>query len=154
MVLILRWYWWRINAWSEVAATVAPLAGLILNNVWLEKTLPAWYVANNGPVLVTVTLTTCIWLAVTFLTKPTNEVTLQNFCARVQPAGWWKGMVAPAANQGLRHLVWAWLGAVLLTYSLLFAVGAFLFISAMHGVWWLLAAAVGGLVLVRNMKYA
>jgi Na+/proline symporter len=153
MVLILRWYWWRINAWSEVAATLAPLVGLVLNGLWLEKVLPPWYVANNGPLLTTVILTTAIWLTVTFLTKPTQEVTLQAFCARVQPAGWWQGRVPSAANRGLKNLFWAWLGAVLLTYSLLFAVGEFLFLDVMRGWMWLATAFVGGFVLVRNMKH-
>src|SRR5207237_8221572 len=68
-VLLLRWYWWRINAWSEVSAMISGfVVSVALQTIWgLDTDKPvdfAWIM------IATVTITTIVWLAVTFLTKP------------------------------------------------------------------------------------
>jgi len=107
LVFILRWYWWRINAWSEIAAmTAAATISLTLESGWgmpvvraLHRIDPALALAplnQDDPhafawlMLTTTLLTTAIWLAVTFATQPETEATLQAFYDRVRPAalGW------------------------------------------------------------------
>src|SRR3989441_3411497 len=83
-VLLLRWYWWRINAWSEVSAMIAAFAvSVLLQTVaGLDSDRPlefAWIM------LITVAITTGVWLAVTFLTRPEPEGTLVAFYRRTRP---------------------------------------------------------------------
>src|SRR5258708_35415613 len=88
-VLLLRWYWWRINAGGEVSGMISGfVVSVRLQTVWgLDTDKPvdfAWIM------IVTVTITTIVWLAVTFLTKPESKETLIAFYRRTHPsaAGW------------------------------------------------------------------
>src|SRR5712671_1868373 len=80
-VLLLRWYWWRINAWSEVSAMISGfVVSVALQTMWgLDTDKPvdfAWIM------IITVTVTTIVWLATTFLTKPESKETLVAFYRR------------------------------------------------------------------------
>ena len=129
VIYLLRWFWWRINAWSEIAVMAAApvfavgffLAGKAGHPVPGYTSLP-----------ITVLGTTVIWLAVTFLTRPTDHGRLVAFYRLVRPAGpGWKAIRAEAAAPGspdrlsLALLGWT-LGCVLI-YSALFGVGSFLY---------------------------
>ena len=88
-VLILRWYWWRINAWSEVSA----MAAAFVVSVYLQ--LGAGLSADDPLgfakiMLITVGITTAVWLATTFLTAPEPMEKLVEFYRRVRPSvfGW------------------------------------------------------------------
>jgi len=124
LVLILRWYWWRINAWSEISATVAPFVAYAFSHFILE-----WKFPNSF--FLTVGFTTLVWLLVTYLTAPTETATLREFYRRVQPSGFWQ----PFDNQkdsdkktsNIPYLLVSWLTAVLMTYSILFFTGKLLF---------------------------
>src|SRR5262249_33023273 len=129
-VLLLRWFWWRINAWSEVSAmAVAAAVSLYLQIVlkWdSDRPRDFAYI-----MIVTVALTTVAWLVVTLMTAPEPEDTLRTFYRRVRPhgAGW--GAIAreaadaaPSGSLG-RDLANAALGCVLV-YGALFGVGEFL----------------------------
>lgn len=130
MVLILRWYWWRINAWTELTATLAPILGLSLARTLLPRYLPDAFFAQNGEFLFTVAFTTVAWLTVTFLTRPTDAAVLARFYRRIRPGGFW-GPAAKSASslpqQPLRYQLLAWLAGVVLVYALLFSVGYGLF---------------------------
>ncbi|HLK50556.1 MAG TPA: sodium:solute symporter family protein [Bryobacteraceae bacterium] len=89
LVLLLRWFWWRINAWSEVSAMAAAfVTSLILQTAGrMDSDRPrdfAWIM------IITVAVTTAVWLAVTFLTKPESDQTLVKFYTRARPSavGW------------------------------------------------------------------
>ncbi|MGB0431970.1 MAG: sodium:solute symporter family protein, partial [Bacteroidia bacterium] len=93
LVLILRWYWWRINAWSEITATIAPFVAYTICKYVLVNYNEAWgYDLFTDPrtFFVVVTFTTVSWLVVTFITQPEPKAHLQNFYDRVKPAGNWK----------------------------------------------------------------
>jgi solute:Na+ symporter, SSS family len=150
-VLLLRWFWWRINAWSEVAAMVA--AAIV--SLYLQLGL-GW--DSDRPrdfayiMLVTVGVTSVAWLAVTLLTKPEPRATLENFYARVRPQGpGWKPIArtidVPAASTSLtRELLNAALGCVLI-YGALFGVGYVLLRSVAVGVALLAVSAASALVI-------
>jgi len=145
LVLILRWYWWRINAWSEISAMIASLGA----SLWL------WFGAGLDPdvprewayvMLGTVAISTVVWLAVTFLTQPEDEETLVAFYRRVRPGG--RGWAAVARAAGLEPepipggmMNWVnWIAGVVGVYSILFGTG-----KALFGEWgaaslWLAAA--------------
>ncbi len=125
LVLILRWYWWRVNAWSEIAAMLAPLAV-----VWVLKTRGS--IAFPESLYLIVSITTAVWVAATFATRPVGRETLCAFYRRVRPAGpGWAPIarlcpeVTPDARLG--SLFADWLAGVALVYSALFAVGSLLF---------------------------
>ncbi|MBP7534284.1 MAG: hypothetical protein KA783_07530, partial [Chitinophagales bacterium] len=124
LVLILRWYWWRINAWSEIAATITPII-LYTACKWANVPFPTSY-------FITVGLTTVVWIAVTFLTKPTNIDHLKAFYARVRPDGAWEPIQRITTSVAQKEtkiggLLVCWVSAVAMTYSVLFAIGDLIF---------------------------
>jgi SSS family solute:Na+ symporter len=154
-VLLLRWFWWRINAWSEVSAmAVAAIVSLYLQIAlkWDgDRPRDFAYI-----MIVTVTLTTIAWLAVTWMTGPEPDETLQTFYRRVRPQGpGWKPVAAAAGPVVIhgslrRELASALLGCVLV-YSALFGVGEMLLRSALLGVGLLVISALAAIAIARNL---
>jgi Na+/proline symporter len=150
-VFILRWFWWRINAWSEVSAMAVSFAVSLLLQIGLgwrtdDPREFAW------TVLVTTGASTAAWLATTWLTPPEPRETLLAFYRRVRPsAALWGEIAALAtdvspARDGLRNLV-DWAAGCVLVYACLFGVGKVIFGETALGVGLLaLAAAAGGLL--------
>ncbi|HAA10487.1 MAG TPA: sodium:proline symporter, partial [Cytophagales bacterium] len=95
LVLILRWYWWRVNAWSEIIATVAPLVALVLSRYVLHLAFPESFFFIVG-------VTTVSWIVVTLLTPPEDAETLKTFYERIRPDGWWAGVDPQAKFDGKR----------------------------------------------------
>jgi Na+/proline symporter len=100
-VFMLRWYWWRINAWSQLSAMVAALVyppifdWLFANNITIHQLIIALernYNMEYYPIkIVVLTMVVCItWLLVTFLTAPTETKVLQKFASTIKPGGFWK----------------------------------------------------------------
>jgi Na+/proline symporter len=155
-VLLLRWYWWRINAWSEVSAMIAAfVVSVLLQTVGgFDSDRPvdfAWIM------LITVALTTVTWLAITFLTRPESADTLIAFYRRTRPSrtGW--GPIAvqapdvvPSAD-GLANLV-DWAAGCVLVYAVLFGVGKLLLLETLPGVLLLGLAALAGWVIYRDLS--
>jgi len=154
-VLLLRWFWWRINAWSEVSAMAVAAAVSLYLQIALkwdgDRPRDFAYI-----MIVTVTLTTIAWLAVTFMTRPEPHETLTAFYLRVRPQGPGWTRVAAAAGPIVipgslrRELANALLGCVLV-YSALFGVGEILLRSALLGVGLLVVSALAAIVIVRNL---
>ncbi len=155
-VLLLRWFWWRINAWSEVSAmAIAAAVSLYLQLVlkW-DSDQPRDFAYI---MLVTVSLTTIGWLAVTWMTAPEPEATLHAFYRRVRPHGpGWKTVAAavgiPPASPSLgREVLNACLGCVLV-YAALFGVGYLLLRSAAVGIGLLVISALAAVAIARNLR--
>lgn len=139
-VLILRWYWSRINIWSEITATIAPIVGFLISKYLIapqfdelihDKGMYNGFIENEGVLLCTALIATISWLIVTFLTQPEDEKTLANFYQRVKPQGAWNSVrtklgLAKEKSQ-LPALVLAWLSATALTYCTLFFIGKLIF---------------------------
>ncbi|BBM70558.1 sodium:solute symporter family protein [Rhodothermus marinus] len=156
LVLILRWYWWRVNAWSELTATLVPLflAGLALLGVPVPGLLDPF--PTN--LFAVVAYTTLAWVTVTLFTPPTDTATLDAFYRRVRPAGpGWRPIAARHPDiypdTSLGTLALDWLAGVVLVYSTLFGIGQLLVGSAGLGLL-LLAVAVGaGAFLWRHLRH-
>jgi len=124
LVLILRWFWWRINAWSEIAAMIAPfLIFPILKNTGILFPYSLYIIVPG---------TTFIWLTVTFLTKPTSDDVLTSFYKKIHPGGiMWKKVSSKLpeveSDSGLFKLFINWLFGVILVYSFLFGTGKLIF---------------------------
>ncbi|MCH8960345.1 MAG: Na+:solute symporter [Bacteroidetes bacterium] len=148
LVLILRWYWWRINAWSELTATIVPILMVILSLVGVPiPGLDAPFPINLFSV---VAITTVIWVMVTFATRPTDTATLDAFYRLVRPPGpGWKPVGTRHADvmpdTDLRTLALNWAAGVVLVYSTLFGTGHLLLGRTGLGLVCIaLAAACGG----------
>jgi len=154
-VLLLRWFWWRINAWSEVSAmAVAAAVSLFLQLSF------KWN--SDDPkdfaylMLVTVGITTVAWLAVTLLTRAEPREKLINFYRQVRPDGpGWKQVAAeaglPAGETLLPQLVNWVLGCVLI-YASLFGIGKLVLKEWMAGVVFVAAAILAGILISRNLS--
>lgn len=133
-VSMLRWLWWRINAWSELSTMAMALTVNIVMHVlgWMKVEPFTWLIEKQGfPVrlLIVVALTQVTWIAVTLLTRPEPRERLVEFYRRVRPPGWW-GEIAREAGVSVPSIGWKWLfgwaGGVLLIYGGLFALGGLL----------------------------
>lgn len=165
LIFILRWFWWRINAWTEIAAMFSSgVLAILLETTPLKAflfgaemgLLPDW---ANLPFVMLVT--SIVWLTVTFMTQPeTNEV-LQNFYKKIQPGGpGWRKIVDEAANNGqevgLTTEKWAvpsglkaMLLGVVLIYTIMFATGYWIYGETNLALVLTASALVAGLLLVR-----
>jgi len=124
LIFILRWFWWRINAWTEISGMVISFVVAIVLEV-----IATDLVAPNYKLVVGVGITTIGWLLVTFLTQPESEETLRGFAKHVNPTVGWKnyrsGEVAVAGNLPLQ-ILGMFLGCVVV-YTALFATGSFIY---------------------------
>ncbi len=120
LVLILRWFWWRINAWSEISAMITPFIIFpILKSVGILFPYSLFIIVPG---------TTLVWVVVTFLTKPTSEEVLFSFYRKIHPGGlMWKKISSKLpdveSDSGFFRLFINWLIGVILVYSILFGTG-------------------------------
>jgi len=151
LVLILRWLWWRINVWSEIAATLIPFVAYGLAKLVFVRYDEAWgkgLLEDPRSFFFTVGVTTVGWFLVTMLTKPEPKIQLQKFYNKVKPSGFWRPFEGADRKQNLFYTAVSWLSTVLMTYSILFAMGKFIFMEWQDfGIW--LALAILGFVLLR-----
>ncbi len=154
LLFLLRWFWWRINAMSEIAAmTISFLVavGFSVARKMGVNSLQTWQEFTIG-----VAITTAGWLAVTFLTKPTDEETLLKFYSLVKPGGpGWKPFLRKIKEKGIKpdlpsewnvpaNLLNVFLGCVIV-YSVLFAVGFWITSKV------ILASVTTGLALISSI---
>jgi SSS family solute:Na+ symporter len=130
LVFILRWYWWRVNAWSEISAMAASfVTSLTLGRVGHSMTDPGSR-DYAFTMLVTVGVTTAVWLLVTALTAPESDETLERFYRQVRPGG--PGWRSVARRLGFGEdsipggaLSWVnWVAGIVAVYAAVFAGGA------------------------------
>ena len=156
LLYLLRWFWWRVNAWSEVAA----MAGSFLVAAGFFVAAKTGHgVPAHISLLLTVASTTVIWVATAYLTSPTPRETLVAFYRLVRPAGpGWASVRAEsgvtASPDSLAHSFLGWVLGCLFVYSALFGAGSFLYGRTGPGLVWLVVFLVSGgwlLRLVRTM---
>jgi solute:Na+ symporter, SSS family len=149
LVLLLRWFWWRINAWSEITALIAPLIIYpIARSFGLESPITLYPIVLG---------TTIIWLAATFLTAPTKKETLLNFYRKVHPGGiGWKQIAAELpdvkGDSGFGHLFLDWIAGVLAVYAFLFGLGKLLFAQWGAAIIFLFIAAVAAWFIYYDLQ--
>ena len=96
LIFILRWFWWRINAWSEVAAMIISFAIALFFEFGYEGNMADWQKLLAG-----IGITTLGWVVVTFLTKPTDHYKLAEFYKIIKPhAGGWKKVIEKGLHEG------------------------------------------------------
>ena len=155
LVYILRWFWWRINAWSEVSAMLAAfITSLVMQFVFKLNPDDAEQFAYV--VLITTAVTTLIWLATTLLTRPEPEKVLLRFYRRVRPsATLWKPIAEKAKEitpqrDGLFNLL-NWILGCILIYLSLFGIGHLLFGRWALGIAFLTGGVLSFIWIYRNL---
>ncbi len=161
LVQILRWYWWRINAWSEISAMLAALVASIV--VFL---LPQTKGEDQFAIqmLIIVPFSTVVWVVVTFITAPVSTETLTKFYSKVKPSkiGWM--LIAAEIKEesdgtnsqqtytetGTPALV-NWIVGVIFIYSFLFSIGKLLLGFTTIGLSFLLLAIISGFIMYKNL---
>ncbi|QCR22650.1 sodium:solute symporter family protein [Pontibacter sp. SGAir0037] len=149
LVLILRWYWWRINAWSEIVATIAPFIAYAFS-----KFVLAWEFPNSF--FLTVGFTTLAWIIATYVTPAVPSGVLQDFYQKIQPDGAWRpvriSLQLPKPRTRIFHLLVAWLSAVVMVYSTLFFIGDLIFQNYSRFFIWLGVALLSMFVMIAISK--
>jgi solute:Na+ symporter, SSS family len=158
LVFILRWYWWRVNAWSEISAMVASfITSVILASSGYNLSDPASS-SYAKTMLITVFVTTVVWLSVTFLTQPESAATLDRFYRQVRPGGPGWRLVSRRLGFGDDPipggaLSWVnWVAGIAAVYCAVFSVGAFLTRSAWSGVVYGGVAIAAFALIMRNLQ--
>ena len=158
LVFILRWYWWRINAWSEISAMAASFVTSIAMHFMGVNAADTSSADYAIAMLVTVGITTAVWVAVTLATPPEPDAVLEGFYHRVRPGGPGWRRVAARLGYGADRipggvLSWVnWVAGVVAVYASLFGVGAFLTGSPGSG-WVYSGVAIAAFLLIqRNLR--
>ncbi|HYP26088.1 MAG TPA: sodium:solute symporter family protein [Blastocatellia bacterium] len=156
LVYLLRWYWWRINAWSEVSAMACALVvSLALRYFGIFDSSTSEGFAWG--ILTTVGVTTLVWVAATYATSPEPMEKLTAFYRRVHPAGpGWRPVAqasgVPERRGEIASNLLNWLLGVALVYSILFGIGEVIFGAWSRAAVFLLIAAVCAGILVWNLN--
>ena len=154
LLYLLRWYWWRINAWSEIAAMVVSFV-VSVGFFVAGKTGAA--VDPNVALLATVFSTTIAWVGVTLATRPENEATLVSFYRLVRPAGSLWGPIPAKAGVGaspdsIPTQLLGWVFGCMFVYSTLFGAGSALFGHTTQAVLFGAVWVVSGIGLIRILN--
>jgi SSS family solute:Na+ symporter len=161
LVFMLRWFWWRINAWSEISAmTAAGVSSLFLQSSaaigtvdWLrgfDPHLPAGPLNSEDShgfawlLILATAFTTVSWITVTLLTPPEPEAKLREFYRKVRPAALgWRHIAAQEPGGSRQSLGWSavdWMAGCAMIYMALFGTGYIIFGDYLKGVLMLAAA--------------
>lgn len=149
LVLILRWFWWRINAWSEISAMITPFI--------IFPILKSSGIIFPYSLFVIVPGTTIVWLIVTYLTKPTSEEVLKSFYRKIHPGGiLWKKISNQLpdveSDSGFFKLFINWFFGVILVYSFLFGTGKLIFGEFGAFIIYLIIAVISIVVIYFNLS--
>lgn len=149
LVLILRWFWWRINAWSEISAMITPFIIFpILKSVGILFPYSLFIIVPG---------TTLVWIVVTFLTKPTDNDILFSFYKKIHPGGiLWKKISTQLpeveSDSGFLKMFINWLIGVILVYSILFGTGKLILGDYTWFVIYLAVASISVSIIYKNLS--
>ena len=165
LIFILRWFWWRINAWSEITAMFSSgILAILLETTSLRPflfapetgLLPDW-----GELPFIMLVTSVIWLTATFVTQPESNEVLRDFYKRIQPGGpGWKKVVDEAKAENVKVVhdnekwsvpsgIKAMLLGVILIYTIMFATGHWIYGKTTSAFILTIVAALSGFLLIR-----
>ncbi len=181
LIYLLRWFWWRINAWSEISAMISSFVVSVLILVSNHFLAAGWMAAGyrdamldqglleqvNGVtripghigLIVTVIVTTIVWVLVTYLTAPAPWETLVSFYRLVRPAGpGWSSIRREAglsaSPDSLATSLLAWVLGCMAVYSALFGAGSLLFHQTSQGVVLVIVFAVSTAALIALLSWS
>ncbi len=163
-IYLLRWFWWRINAWTEVVAMVfATIMAVVLvfgvDDASLQSNL---FDSFTSKLLIAVAATTIVWLTTMFITKPEHQKTLEKFYELTQPGGpGWKKVVSKAKDEGRIiektpgkkwnmpiQILLVFVGCIVI-YSALFAIGSIIYHHVVASIVLSIIVILGTIILFR-----
>jgi SSS family solute:Na+ symporter len=160
LLFILRWFWWRISAYSEIVA----MAVSFLVALYFQFSAFGQSLEDHEKLIIGILITTAAWVSATFLTKPTDQSVLLNFYQLIRPhaAGWQpivqhglqQGSLQPAmitTGQFPRELA-SMIAGCFLVYGLLFSIGYLIYGHWVYALPGLVTAAVSTWIIIRNWK--
>jgi solute:Na+ symporter, SSS family len=158
LVFILRWYWWRVNAWSEISAMAASfITSLVLARYGYnldDLSRPTYAVT----MLITVLVTTVVWLGVTFATRPESDATLDRFYRQVRPGGpGWRQVAARLGYGDDRipggALSWVnWVAGLASVYCAVVSLGSLLIGSSTRALLYGVVGIAAFALIMRNLR--
>ncbi|MFO7853222.1 MAG: sodium:solute symporter family protein [Bacteroidota bacterium] len=166
-IYLLRWFWWRINAWTEISAMIAAtICAIVLVFFVPDSAITFWVLDGfTSKLLVAVAITTVVWIVTTYLTAPETKATLRTFYKITRPGGpGWKKVVEEAKaeddividtrDEGRKwemplQILCVFIGAVSI-YSSLFSIGSFVYAKPWLGTFLALIAVAGTIFLFRT----
>ena len=159
LIFILRWFWYRVNVYSELTAMIVSFMVAIMfefiipNNFSVEEKL-----------IIGVTITTVSWLIVTLITPPSSMETLQNFYKKIQPGGpGWKKVIEESEAKGINITgkkekwdvpsgILCMLFGSISVYSILFGIGYLLYSKTTTGIIFMLISVLSVMILMKFWK--
>jgi hypothetical protein len=156
LLYLLRWFWWRVNSWSEIAAMAS---SFLIAVVFFAARKSGAEIPSHVALLTGVFATTLIWVVVTFVTRPVDDGRLVAFYRLVRPAGPGWSRIRSLAGVGaspdsFAHSLLGWVLGCLAVYSALFATGSMLYGAYQQALVWgalLVVSAVGTIRLVARI---
>ena len=151
LIYLLRWFWWRVSAWSEISAMTSSFLVALGFFIAAKQGLQ---LPSHVTLIITVAITTMVWVIATLVAKPTDPETLKQFCRLVKPAGpGWAEIRKAAGVEGspdsLTQSLLGWVLGCTFVYAALFGAGSFLFGKTAQGIMWLALFVVSGIGLLR-----
>ena len=161
LIYILRWFWWRINAKTELAAMIISfIIAILITGVYPKLGLPELSAAKQ--LIIGVGLTTIGWLLVAFYTKPTNKEKLKEFYLKVKPGGpGWRHIENELLEEGelrekelwdVPQAIIAMIAGSIMIYAMLFAFAYFIYEDLVKGIIFLCITLVSAFVLNKYWK--
>ncbi|MCG8343576.1 MAG: Na+:solute symporter [Chlorobiales bacterium] len=149
-VLIMRWYWWRLNAWSEIVSMIAPFAAYAWIVLFTDIAFPE-------SIYIIVLFTIAATLLVTYATPPTEEKQLQAFYSTTKVGGiFWKKVSEKLpqieSDKGFLRLFADWVGGVILVYSILFGTGKIIFGEPLQAVLYYGISLLAGIFIYTDLN--
>lgn len=158
-----NWFWWRINAISEIVALASSLVMafffLLGKHFWPEVNIAGFELATmpfHIKTLIIVPISIVCWLTATYLTKPESQEVLNRFYRKVCPGGWWRGidpsLIQPARSVLNSRFVISWIAGILFIFGATLGLGYFIFQSYKKGFVCIFLFIAGGIVIWMNIK--
>lgn len=151
LVLILRWFWWRVNAISEIVATMTPF--VVYGVLYFGK----FNVQFPESLYIIVPITTLAWVITAFITKPTEDNKLANFFKQIRPGGigWRKFQTRfpeVKTDKGYGYLFVNWFLGIVLVYMFLFGIGKIIFAQYMIGTVFMIIGIIAGFIIFKLLN--
>jgi len=151
-IFLLRWFWWRINVWTEISGMIcSTLVAFVLTFAFEDKAFENPYIDPfTVKLLISTSLTSIVWLSTTFLTKPEEIQVLQRFANLTRPGAGWSRFNVESAGFGMPLLL-VFIGTIGI-YAALFAIGNFIYGNAILGFTLLFIFGLSSYVILKNWR--
>ncbi|MER3446032.1 MAG: sodium:proline symporter [Candidatus Dadabacteria bacterium] len=152
LVLILRWFWWRINAWSEISALGASLITILFLTLYADFKGISLELKHQ---IIVVPVSILSWLIITYLTKPEPEETLLNFYRKIRPWGWWSPIskiIPEIKRPPFMPVIINWLLGISFIFFAMIGIGKLLLGAPTIGAIMVLISICSGVLVYMNVR--